>query len=142
MARARVKPEDAKGIGRPISLDIGPYHAMGEALIKWAETARSGSLFDDFICDTPYTTNMVEHACAVDETFARQIQLAKRTLARGWRDLAVNRNNSNVSKMLPLVCKQYAALRREELKLEALAKIDPRAALDEISNQSQSPIKD
>ena len=143
MARARVKPGEEKAPGgRPPSLDEQAYIEMGHALVKWAQNAPTGSYFKDFILDTPYTQDQVNHAEKVSEEFARLKSKAQITLARKWRSLGVEKSNPMIARLLPLVDPDYKEWRMTELKLQAAANADPKAALDEIMNKSQSPIKE
>lgn len=142
MPRKPVPKEERKSNAGRKPQDFSPYVEMGDALIVWAKTSMPGSFFGDFILDTPYTRDQVEHAEASCPEFARKLDLAKKILARNWRNLGVERNSGFVRAMMPLVDRDYKEWRMQELRVTAAATADPKAALAELMNKSESPIKE
>lgn len=143
MARARVKPEDRKNAaGAPTSVNIDPLLEMADDLIEWSRNPPAGSYFKDFVLDCPYTQSQIDHALKVSEEFARKYDQARQIFTRQYRQLAHASNNRMYEKLMPLIDKDYKEWRMTELKLQAVANANPKAALDQIMNQSQSPIKE
>lgn len=143
MARARVKPEDRKNAaGAPPSVDIEPFLKMADDLIEWAKNPPLGSYFKDFVLDYPYTKSQIEHALIVSEEFSRKYSLARQIFTRNYRELAHKSNNRMYEKLMPLIDAEYKEWRMTELKLQAAANADPKAALEEIMNKSEKPVKE
>lgn len=143
MARARVKPEDRKNAaGAPVTKDIDAYIKMGHDLVEWSKNPPAGSYFKDFTLDYPYSKHQIQDALIVSEEFSQLYERARELFTRQYRQLAHSSNNRMYEKLMPLIDRDYKEWRMTELKLQAVANANPKAALDEIMNQSQSPIKE
>jgi hypothetical protein len=143
MARARVKPENRKNAaGAPPSIDIDSFLKMAEDLIEWSKNPPPGSYFKDFILDYPYTKSQIDHALLNSPEFKEKYETARSIFTRRYRQLAHQTNNRMYEKFMPLIDKDYKDWRMTELKLQAAANADPKAALEEIMNRSEKPVKE
>ncbi len=103
--------------------------------ISWSLWFRANTLWSRGQWDQAYV-NYPDLARKLDQTRSKHVMKLRRLLSD------YGKASANAYKFAPLVDDDYKEWRMTELKLQAIANADPKAALEEIMNKSEKPVKD